>query len=364
MTKKRVKEQLTKTVKLGSILNKIDYKILLSLPLYNTNKALSEHLNKKPSFISRKLKNLKNEGLISFIPLYNLRQYSLTDKGKELINYFLTGVRNEEHPIRYHNICFVSNIIRTPIKLGERLKENNWVIYIPKNWIGYKKVIENVMVLFTPHTVQFFVEGIYSDKQEEAVHNSIKKVIKIKEYLESEYKGLVLGNVEEVTYINNQHLARMYDELAVEYLKTSLKLGHKVTYRSDRINIDQSEGIPELEAVDKVYAQEDLRNITKWYEWIVRTGILPQNLTENQINLIKEINNMDKNFNAKLQGLLTLNEGMVNQQQLQNKQMETFRVAMEEHLKLISSLTKLTKQLKKSSENTILKRLKRFLTKK
>lgn len=120
--------------------------------------------------------------------------------------------------------------------------------------------------MFTPNTVQHFLPEFYASSSLEALDSAIKLVWKVKEYLEREYEDLVLGKPEEVALLNRQHLTIQHDPLALEYFKHNQKHDKKLRYESDRLHIDASKGVPELETVNKVYASEDLFKITEFYE--------------------------------------------------------------------------------------------------
>jgi len=63
----------------------------------------------------------------------------------------------------------------------------------------------------------------------------------------------------------------MFDPLSVGFLKTSMKENVNLTYRSDRLAIDQSKKVPELETVHKVFSKDDLLKICEFYEGLIMT---------------------------------------------------------------------------------------------
>lgn len=130
------------------------------------------------------------------------------------------------------------------------------------------------MVIFNPRSVQFVAPAIYGPSQDAAFEDALRLVEKVKRFLEDvEFPGLVLGDPSQVYRVTQQHYARPFDPLANEYYKNSVKTGVRTTYRSDRLAIDMSLGLPELETVHRVFAKDDLRKITEFYESYLRGDV-------------------------------------------------------------------------------------------
>jgi len=173
-----------------------------------------------------------------------------------------------EQVVRGHGFGFVCKILRKPGDFEERLKTGGWAEFYPKNRVGYKMRLWGCNVVFNPRSVQFIPQEVYGASQDACFDVAYRLVLRVQDFLQEEYPGLVLG---PVTVIYNQQYARMFDPLAVEYLKTSMKENVNLTYRSDRLAIDQSKKVPELETTHKVFSKDDLRKITELYEGLIRT---------------------------------------------------------------------------------------------
>jgi len=251
--------------------------LLLVVGGVNKNKDLHNKLMKRrgkrvpKSTISRHTKHLCKLGLLKRIKLFNLRSFELTSKGKVTISIILAmgEAPSLEFPVRGHAFGFVSKIVRCPEEFGTKLMEKGWIEYYPRNRVAYKNRIMGCMVIFNPRSVQFIPDEVYGPNQDACFDEAFRLVVRVKESLEDDY-GLVLGQPKEVTRVYSQHYAKLFDPLAMEYFITSLEEGVKVTYRSDRLHIDFSEGFPETEAVHRVYSKDDLRKITDLYETVVR----------------------------------------------------------------------------------------------
>jgi len=262
--------------KYRSSLSRLDFEILIAIARgSNTNKQLNEKLKERKgknvpkATISRHTTKLKKLGLITQKKIYNLRPFELTENAKVAISIFLTeGVGGVEQVVRGHGFGFVCEILRRPRGLEERLKVGGWSEFYPKNRAGYKRELWGCTVVFNPRSVQFIPQEVYSASQDGAFDVAYRLVLQVQDFLQKEYQGLVLG---PVTVIYNQQYARMFDPLAVEFLKTSMKENVNLTYRSDRLAIDQSKKVPELETIHKVFSKDDLRKICEFYEGLIRT---------------------------------------------------------------------------------------------
>jgi len=257
-------------------LSRLDFEILIAISMSsNTNRQLFEKLRKRKgknvpkSTISRHTTKLKKMGLITQKKIFNLRPFELTEKAGVAISIFLTkGEEVEWNLVRGHAFGFVCKILRKPGGLEERLKDGGWGEFYPRNRVGYKKNLWGCTVIFNPRSIQFIPEEVYTASQDAAFDVAYRLVLKVQDYLQEEYEGLVLG---PVTAIYNQQYARMFDPLAVEFLKTSMKENVNLTYRSDRLAVDLSKKVPELETIHKVFSKDDLRKICEFYEGVIRT---------------------------------------------------------------------------------------------
>lgn len=276
MTRDGVEARWKRKWKYQSSLSRLDFEILTAIAMgSNTNKQLNEKIRKRKgknvpkSTISRHTTELKKLGLITEKKIYTFRPFELTENAKVAISIFLTGdVGEMEQVVRGHGFGFVCEVLRRPRGLEERLNDGGWCEFYPKNRVGYKKELSGCTVIFNPRSVQFIPQEVYGASQDACFDVAYRLVLRVQDFLQKEYAGLVLG---PVTVIYNQQYAHMFDPLAVEVLKTSMKENVNLTYRSDRLAIDQSKKVPELETIHKVFSKDDLRKIYEFYEGLIRT---------------------------------------------------------------------------------------------
>jgi DNA-binding MarR family transcriptional regulator len=262
-------------------LTKLDAELLILIGTgENRNQLLHERLIKaddkkvSKSTISRHTSKLAKLGLITQRAAFNQRIFDLTDRGKDIISNLLAGGEGDlaypRFPIRGHNIRFRSDIARRPEGLVKKLRETNWVEYYPQSWIGYRKEVDGCNILLTSKSVIFMPPPTYGSSAEECMAEACAVVLRVKKEIEDNYPGLVLGKPERVSTILKQHYARPFDPAAIRLHQENMKEGHRSTYMGERLSVDYSTGIPELETTDRVSAQEDFCSIMGFYEDFLR----------------------------------------------------------------------------------------------
>lgn len=282
MNKKRNKRG-TKSGNSGIALKDLDVDILFCVAMgTRTNKQLHAKLRRRKgrqvpkSTISRHTTKLQQLNLLNGRRLFNLKEFYLTDHGNLTISKIMSRGQGLVLglPVRGHAFGFVCEIVREPKGLHKQLEEGNWVAFYPKNRVAYKRRELGCMVIFNPRSVQFMPPEVYAASEAAAFEEALRLVLQVKELLETdEFPGLVLGDPSQVARVYQQHYARPFDPLANEYYKNSLKTGVQTTYRSERLAVDLSPGLPELETVHRVHAKDDLRKITEFYEQMVRGAL-------------------------------------------------------------------------------------------
>lgn len=80
---------------------------------------------------------------------------------------------------------------------------------------------------------------------------ALKLVFHYKTFLEDKYSGLVLGEPDCVAEVMSNHIAFKLDEFA------KLCTANHINFRTDRVHVDASKGVPETEFVNKDLARDD-----------------------------------------------------------------------------------------------------------
>jgi len=229
-------------------------------------KDVAKRLNLKITTAIKRLKRLRVKGLVQQQIKTSITIYELTEKGRQIVGQILSGYNNRQTIIRAHNLRFKSKITRKPKELIEKLKIANWFEVDHKNWIGYKKNIYNCIIEFTPKSVLFHLKQIISNDPVSTHGQAIAIVLQTKAYLEGKYKGLVIGEPEQVATISRQHIASQYDPYSIK-----AKQNH-FSGSTSRVEVDASKDTPELEAIHPIHAVNDMQEILNFYDDIAQKG--------------------------------------------------------------------------------------------
>lgn len=246
-------------------LKEIHVKILLLRSDLKSGKEISKILHKSESNISEHLNKMVKLG-------YLTDSKDLTAKGRDAVSVFLWGYeknQGKDIDIRSHSLTFKARIIRFGSDFESRIKEfGSWVCDPLKNWKRYRKEFEGgVKVHITPKSVLFYLPELLGYTPEGIMRKAVELANKIKLSLESDFKGLVIGTPEVIYEVQASHLALRWDWFA------KLCSSKNVGFKSDRLVVDHSKGVPELEAINKDYSRDDLRSIMDFYEDLVRGSL-------------------------------------------------------------------------------------------
>ncbi len=136
---------------------------------------------------------------------------------------------------------------------------------ISPNWRhrGFKfKFKECIILFYSPTKICFYIPDIYGDSIDEIYAIAYDEYVgPLQEHLEKAFDVKIDRWERGAVQIN--HLAFQNHPLANIFKE------HNVQYKSDRIEIDHSHGIPELETVHKKTAVQDMDKILD-YEKIIR----------------------------------------------------------------------------------------------
>ena len=331
-------------------ITKKDLKVLLCISQsISTNKLIAKETRIPKQTISRITNKLKDLNLIYYSREFNIKRFALTQSGKDTCTIFLAVSKSHkvsELPLRCHNLNWTSRIIRKPKNFEEKLKQNNWIESIPRNWKQYRKKYDQCTIMFNPETIQYFPYDFFTSTIEEYRQQSKNIILRQKQIIEEEYQGLVLGEPECVAKLNKQHIARQYDPLALEFFKTAQKLGVRVHFHGKNIDIDTSKGIAELETKDKAKAPEHLIDIAAFFDQWVEKPISVDELhhVKNKTNETQSnIDKINENLNKVAENIKSLTENIGSFGDNQ----KLFAENIKSHLNLINEYREEVKDMKK-----------------
>ncbi len=298
-----------------SQLKEVHFKILLLKSKFTPDVKIAEIVNKSKSTVSEHISKLIRKGYLTI-------DKQLTSKGKRACSVFLRGYEKQNRrviKIRAHDLAFRAPIVRLG-SVNDRIKsQGNWVETNLKNWTKFiRHFSDGVKVHVTPKSVLFYLPELIGSQPETVFNEALSIVLNYSKFLESEFPGLRLGKPDVIAEVQSNHLAIEMDVFA------RLCAEHGITFNGERLTVDHSKGVPELEATHKDFARDDLRTIFDFYQELVEgstswydvdkelkgEGVILKTLKElsKRINFIKE--RQDAILNALgLDRVVNLNEG-------------------------------------------------------
>ena len=237
------------------------YQILMLLSELTPVTKIAVILKKSKSTISEHISKLIKEG-------YLTNEKELTFKGREAVRFFSGGHVSTNAGllrVRSHDLVFKLPISSDSSVFRDKVvNKGSWVEVCLNNWVKYVRHFEDgVKVHVTPKSVLFYLPELLGVEVEAVYNRALSLVFHYKRFLESKY-DIVLGSPEVIAEVQSNHLAFKWDVFA------NLCRDNGVTFNGDRLTVDHSKGVPELEAVSPVFARDDLRSIFDFYEDLVK----------------------------------------------------------------------------------------------
>ena len=239
------------------------YQILLLLSEFTPVTKIAVILKKSHSTISEHISKLIKEGYLN-------NEKELTFKGREACRFFSGGhasINAGLLRIRAHDLVFKLPVSSDSSVFRDKLvNSGSWVEKPVNNWIKYIRHFEDgVKVHVTPKSVVMYLPELLGVEVEPVFNRALKLVFHYKRFLEAKY-SIVLGSPEVIAEVQSNHLAFKWDVFA------SLCREHGITFNGERLTVDHSKGVPEIEAVSPVFARDDLRSIFDFYEDLVKSS--------------------------------------------------------------------------------------------
>lgn len=297
-TKKKITKKLViekHTVPLSSNANLSEKKLFLLQDtkkrvldaIYKFDKKVSvhllyRHLNTSKSNIYYHLKGLKKIGLIKDNGKFGVIR--ITQKGKKYVNHpekSLVGYerqlqtkntkKNQKNSVensdewlkkdRLHNLKVLIKVLQIP-KNRDWLK--SWDNYKMKNNIFHTSYFGDIHLTFTGKNIICQLPPLLFRNSDVAIAEGLRitRLIAIK--LQKENKGLNLGELKHELQVMTQHNAIPNDP----YAKWCYE--NNITYKDDVLELDGSNGTPELEFVSK-FSNEHHSNYVEFIRDIVLT---------------------------------------------------------------------------------------------
>ena len=346
--------------------------ILLEVASGRTNAtAISEHISLPLSTIQDRLRNLEKEGFLTSIKAFNKRIYQLTSIGNKATTECRTPSKEGAGRIKKlfaHKVAWSMKIAREPDWLKDELRKNGFIASMHRNWLSLNREFDDHTISFHKNRVfVYFTEFALDKGVLEYYPKSDEKMSKVKEYLERQFKGLVLTDPRQHAKfrIHDQHIVERFGEVAMKFAKVREETGSKVIYHGKNFNVDFSKGFPEQEFVNKTGAVADALNYAEFIDGFCEAPFQAKDIKEQASKIesvkedlmgvqdgIKAILQENNDFKLVLREVTKLqveqSNSLMQQGKLQAEQTNTMNVfarAMEEHLVLVKELQNVTKTL-------------------
>jgi len=218
-------------------------------------KDISNTLKKPLTTINYAVKQLRKKGLLTDMNF-------LTPDGRAVFQK-LKGHLNNTKRLRGHKIFGEFVLAEAYAGFGMVRDKYVKISNSPKHR-GFRVEFKDCVVLFySPLKIVFYLPDVFGDDIAEIYVEAYEKfILPLKSYLEQMFEGLKI-NEYEVCSVTINHLALQRHPLAEVFEQFGVR------YASDRIEVDHSNGIAELETVSKEHSVQDMDKILD-YEKLVR----------------------------------------------------------------------------------------------
>jgi hypothetical protein len=251
--------------------NNTKWLILIKLRHGFLTKSIVEELRSTKTNVLRHVKDLRKAGLVNE---FTKGRFTPTPKGYRISpeDFIKLVYRGGGHGVaispqettnellRYHNLSFSVDILEKP----QEIKQDFRTIQL-KNNVFYIKSYLNGSVKFHNHKAVLCLSNVYGAEVEEIALKSLEVLENLKkEVLEDGFK------LDSLYVCNSQHIADPFNKMA-QFI--GQKFGACVLVKGEeggeRLTIDFSKGLAEIETENKYEACEDMEKVQTFY-----TGLL------------------------------------------------------------------------------------------
>ena len=92
--------------------------------------------------------------------------------------------------------------------------------------------------------------------------------------VEEAFLGTKVGTSEVSSHVDDNHIAVVNHPMTREFEEFRKKFDETYCFKGDRLEVDFSEGAPEMEFTDRLRAKEDCYKMAKFCNWVVKTNNL------------------------------------------------------------------------------------------
>jgi len=223
---------------------------------------------------SKRFKTAEGAGLIRCTSRDAVRNYELTEAGKLLVSSFKTPLNMEtfKYLIRYEHLFFTSDLQFRDSSVGGKrgddffvkLAKGGFVVSPRRHFKGWQVEKEDATIFVSGTKVWFLVKPIWAASIVEALEKALSLVEKLRCDFVTRF-GVRLGRPDEVVKLTRQEMA-LLGGMTKQWSKHYFR-------QNERIKIDSSTGVPEIETRHKTLAVEDMDRVFKFQDAVARGEI-------------------------------------------------------------------------------------------
>jgi len=237
----------------------------------NSVTMISKEIGRSKSTVSEKLKKLVGRELVK----KKDSLYYLTKAGEMACSALVRLPPNKKIYFRLHKYTVSAPFLKKSSELekrlavGKRFSENY-------NFDGaqFHTKKDSVTVQFYPNSINFVLPPVYSPDlivAEACVARLSNIVIDL---VEETFPGTKVGTSEVSSHVDDNHIAVVNHLMAREFEEFRKRFDETYCFKGDRLEVDFSEGAPEMEFTDRLSAKEDCYKVAKFCNWVVKANNL------------------------------------------------------------------------------------------
>jgi len=271
-----------------STMHKGDLRLLLALRKdLNGITVLSKELSKSKSTVHGMLKKLIKQGVVK----KRDSLYYLTKSGQMACSDLGRLPSNNPIVFRLHKYTFSASFLKKSKGLEELLAiDKRFCRHYQFDRVQFHTKKDSVTVNFYPNSISFVLPPIFSPDLNVAEGNAVNLANFVVDLIESEFCGAKVGTPKVSSHVDDNHIAVVNHPLALEFDKFRKKYGETYSFKGDKIEIDFSPDLPELEFVDKLNAKQDCYKLAR-----VFNNLTKGHNSERLEALLEKLDSYDKN---------------------------------------------------------------------
>lgn len=252
----------------------------------------------------KKLNNLEKYGYITKKRMGKILNIQLQPKAIKELGITSVGAKRVEY-INLHDVWVACEIIRKPEGWGrknfvEKILEARGFDYstnMVNNWKGIYFDVASVLIRVTPNKIMFNppqIELDMNDSPEHAKNLMLKYVKGIIPKIENWFK-ITIARPDRISMsVSSQHIAFVKNKIAQYFVDNEIDLNIYDDEGKLRVIVDKSRG-PELETVNKAYAEEDAEKIKTFIKDTVTGHFDHRQITKDLASAADTINKIAQN---------------------------------------------------------------------